>query len=439
MGIQTRPWTTLPNFKENRRKSSITYSGVFEQTTSYNALNEFNLSLSNYFILDDAYGSIQRLHSRETDLLAIQENRLQPLGYRKSQIQDKNGNISVVQNESVLNLYKAYSGEYGISLNPEGFAFFGNRVYMPDAKRGTPIRLSIDGVTELAMYDVSVFFREVFTQYPNAKYQGAYDPYNDEYLLSVKTESLGSFTIGFSEKAKGWTGRYAFVPERMIGINNRFYSFKNGQLYLHDSENVPRNNFYGEQFSSKIITILNDSPGNDKIFRAVSLEANKPWKVSIETNIASSTINVNEFSKKESKYFAYIRNNEDQTNLRGNAAHGVGNILSFTQLISGHFLITFKSVPNEASVGDKLMSAAIDPPTELGTITEIQGGKVIKVIALVMPTVGAFCIVKKDSRIEGGDIRGYYAEVTLENEDTDFAEIFAINAHITRSDLYSKE
>ena len=80
MLLDTRPNTSIDEYKQNVRRSSITYSGKFERSTGYNSLNEFNLSRNNFIDLDDSYGSIQYLHSRETDLVAIQENNIQPLG-----------------------------------------------------------------------------------------------------------------------------------------------------------------------------------------------------------------------------------------------------------------------------------------------------------------------------------------------------------------------
>jgi len=52
---------------------------------------------------------------------------------------------------------------------------------------------------------------------------------------------------------------------------------------------------------------------------------------------------------------------------------------------------------------------------------------------IVTPTIGLFSFAKKDSRIEGGDVRGYYAEVTLTNSSTDTVELFGVNSNIVKS------
>ena len=52
---------------------------------------------------------------------------------------------------------------------------------------------------------------------------------------------MANFTVTYSQKAKGFPSFYSFVPENMIGMNNRFFSFKNGELYLHNSDEAERN------------------------------------------------------------------------------------------------------------------------------------------------------------------------------------------------------
>ena len=50
-------------------------------------------------------------------------------------------------------------------------------------------------------------------------------------------------TITFDEINNAWTSFHSYEPEWMERIGNSFYSFKNGNLYLHD-DNDTRTNFY---------------------------------------------------------------------------------------------------------------------------------------------------------------------------------------------------
>lgn len=54
---------------------------------------------------------------------------------------------------------------------------------------------------------------------------------------------------------------------------------------------------------------------------------------------------------------------------------------------------------------------------------------------IVDPTIGLFSFSKKNARIEGGEIRGYFMEVALENTSTDKVELFAINTNAVQSSI----
>ncbi len=212
-------------------------------------------------------------------------------------------------------------------------------------------------------------------------------------------------------------------------INSRFFSIKEGQLYLHnDEENPVRNNFYGEQFESKIVTIFNDAPSDDKIFKTIILEGNRPWHVNLKTNLTGSTIDSNEFNTRESRHFAYIRKNEDATDLTGHSAQGIGTIVS----VAGT-TISFKQVSDTISINDGLYQINGNDNELIGTIIDIQGNDIIVNAITTTPVNGYFCYAKKDSRIEGGEIRGYYMEVELTNEGIQPVELFAINTNTKKS------
>jgi len=46
---------------------------------------------------------------------------------------------------------------------------------------------------------------------------------------------MPNYTLTYSEGSKGFPSFYSYNPEYMIGMNNFFYSFKNGQLYRHNT------------------------------------------------------------------------------------------------------------------------------------------------------------------------------------------------------------
>jgi len=83
-------------------------------------------------------------------------------------------------------------------------------------------------------------------------------------------------TIAFSEFKKRWCTYYSYVPEYLVSNNSRLLSFKYGRIYKHN-DNPIYNNFYGEQFTSKLKLISNVDPSVIKVYNSVFLESNKAW------------------------------------------------------------------------------------------------------------------------------------------------------------------
>jgi len=238
-------------------------------------------------------------------------------------------------------------------------------------------------------------------------------------------------TITYSENVKGWTSFFGYEPDMLCKLNNRFFSIKDGQLYMHNDEDNPvMNNFYGIQYSSKIDTVFNQDNPEDKIFKTMVLESNKPWNVAVKTNMANSTIKSTEFNQRESRQFAYLRKNENGNDLHGNTAQGIGVIQSVLGLN-----ITFSTIPNFVSIGDQLYQLNESVQELIGTISDKSGGVITVNAITTIPIVGLFSFSKKNARIEGGEIRGYYLQVELENTDTEKVELFAINTNAVQSSI----
>lgn len=182
--IDTKPSTTIERYGKERRKSGFIWSGVFQQTTNYNALNEFNASTINFDELDDQYGAITKLFRQGNRLIAFQEDKITPIGSGVREISDSEGVTSLVKSDSVFTALTPFTGEYGMN-NPESFAVFGNRIYFVDAKRGVVCRLSLDGLTEISRYGLNNYFRNNFATNKKTRAIGGYDPYHDKYVISI--------------------------------------------------------------------------------------------------------------------------------------------------------------------------------------------------------------------------------------------------------------
>jgi len=240
---------------------------------------------------------------------------------------------------------------------------------------------------------------------------------------------MATETITYSENSEGWTSFHSWKPDWMAKLNNRFFSIKDGQLWMHNDEtNSVRNNFYGVQYPSIVKTVINEANSEDKIFKTLVLEGNAAWDATLETNLASSTISDTEFHPRESRWFAHTRQNESTTDLHGLAVQGLGDIVSSTGLT-----VTFANAPQMVNIGDELYQSSLGVEQLIGTIVSIAGG-VVTVNAITTAAVnGLFAYAKKPARTDGSALRGYYALVTLQNDKTSYVELFAVSSNIIRS------
>ena len=183
------------DFKRADRFADITYSGVYNDESNVNKLNEFNLGLLNFKTLEDVYGPVQKMVARETDILVLQEDRISYVLTNKDAITDAEGGNILTAAPLILGQQVARVEEYGISANPESYAEFGMDKYFTDAKRGAVIQLrgssfSNEQLSVVSQEGMRSYFRDLFNANFNTQKLGGYDPYMDEYVVSSNENKL---------------------------------------------------------------------------------------------------------------------------------------------------------------------------------------------------------------------------------------------------------
>lgn len=188
-----RSSAAIDRYEQVLMDNGLTYSGVFNESTSTNNLNEFNLSLANFRIIEKEYGPIQKLYSRSGDLIVFQEDKVSRILFEKNLLSDAVGGGSVASVPEVLGTQIPYSAEYGISNNPESFAKWGSDIYFTDQKRGAVLNLVEGvGISVISNSGLKNWFRDLFDDYPNTQKLGAYDPYEFKYVLTSNETSIVS-------------------------------------------------------------------------------------------------------------------------------------------------------------------------------------------------------------------------------------------------------
>jgi hypothetical protein len=349
-------------YAAERRGSGLIFSQIYNSTSGINRLNQFIQAEPITKDLNPIYGTIQKLHSRNTDLLTLCEDKCLRILANKDALFNADGNTNITSNRAVLGQAVPYDGEYGISRNPESFASYGYRVYFSDRNRGAVIRLSMDGVTNIAESGMASFFADNLRT--SSVVIGSYDDNEDMYNITLNNlaynwqrilsndasyqldpdcedgpRSLATqTTVSYKESVDGWTSRKDFIQESGITLNNLYYTFKNGLIWEHGA-NTLYNNFYGTQYDSSFNVIINEQPQVVKGFSTLNYTGSKSryfeyqvgnrWYSIAEIN-ANQTIptaisqktagwytsfvrtdleagEVKEFQNKEGKYFNYIK------------------------------------------------------------------------------------------------------------------------------------
>eukprot|EP01047_Picozoa_sp_COSAG01_P013174 COSAG01_NODE_612_length_14837_cov_1336.717058_8_plen_1755_part_00 len=181
--------TSAQDYKQAHRFADITYSGVINDETNLNKLNEFNLGLLNFKPLEDSYGPITVLDGRETDILVLQEDKISYVLQGKNLLSDSTGGGAVTSVPEVLGTQIARIEDYGNSNNPESYAVWGADKFFTDAKRGAVIQLKgtsaqSEQLQVVSEFGMRSFFRDYFIDDFNTFKLGGYDPYMNEYVLT---------------------------------------------------------------------------------------------------------------------------------------------------------------------------------------------------------------------------------------------------------------
>ena len=318
--------------------------------SSFNNLNQFIQGEKITKDLNPDYGSIQKLFTRNTNVIVLCENKTLKVLANKDALFNADGNPQLTATNKVLGQVVPFVGEYGISTNPESFASYGYRCYYTDKKRGAVIRLSGDGITNISEKGMSKFFRENLDN--SSGVIGSYDSLKSNYNVT-----LNGKTLSFTEKVNGWVSFKSFLPENGVSLLNSYFTFKEGEMYMHN-ENLTRNTFYDASYRydtsstsnfepSTIKLVFNGEPDTVKDFKTISYEGDTGWTANTITTDKESG-SVPAFVEKEGKYFNFIKgakinNDVDLLKTQGLNVQGVGkpstislnsNVRSFTHTVT---------------------------------------------------------------------------------------------------------
>ena len=170
-------------YKEEHRKNGLIYSGIYNSTSNINNLNQFIIGEKITKDLNPTYGSIQKLFQRRVSLVAFCQDRIVNITSNKDALFNADGTPQLISSSNVLGDATPFSGNFGISNNPESFASESYRAYFTDKQRGAVLRLSKDGLTPISSAGMHDYFRDELIL--SRSLVGTYDAYSQNYNLTL--------------------------------------------------------------------------------------------------------------------------------------------------------------------------------------------------------------------------------------------------------------
>jgi hypothetical protein len=259
------------------------------------------------------------------------------------------------------------------------------------------------------------------------------------------------YTLSYSNAVQGWASFYTYNPDWMIGMNQFFYTFKGGNLFWHN-KNALRNTFYGAFQPTKIKSVFNDMPLDNKVFKTLILEGQDSWSATLETDIEDNGfITDSFFEKKEGTYFAFVRNSglipAETTEYPLRSVNGIGRSSSIGGTLTNP-IINFPlnvNIGSIISVGDIMYFAPPPYTTPLvgGTITNIEvdlPNSINRITLAVLPSstspilpIDAYFMFIKNSVAESHGVLGHYCVFELTNSLTTATELFVVGSEVSKS------
>jgi hypothetical protein len=322
---------------QQNRFNSMIYSGIFNSRTGINNTNQFSVGEDITRTVDQANGSIQKLYAEDTNLIIFQESKVSRALIDKDAVYSAEGQPMTTSGESVIGQIQAYSGNYGISTNPESFAVYGYRKYFVDRNQNAVLRLSQDGITEISSYGMLDYFRDNLALVGSSgKLLGAWDVHNKQYVLSMQPANSSYYqTVSLDENTNGWTSRFSYKPDFALSLRNNYYTLKTGNIFKHYADPIATGvnycNFYGVQYNASVKLVLNPDVSLCKNFNTLNYEGSNGWvlnsiysdsDVGLPISAAAEPLNLlsledqlfsNSFKRKENKYFGNLINNTAST------------------------------------------------------------------------------------------------------------------------------
>lgn len=461
-----KPYAKIENERAIWRTSSLTYSEPYLQDSSRLWLSSFNNSLGNWMDIDIANGGIYGLVGTSQSIMVLQEDKVGVIPTNKNILQTASSDTMISLNTEFLGNIQYYEGNFGIGTHRGAFIQADERVFVFDAQHGSVYQLTEGGVSEISVRGMRSYFEALgkdLTDYMDAptgvpqygdgrnlvRITMGHDRGNNEVVISsvkgveqasklpeatyypVVWDYTGS-TIAFDYDMNQWASFHDVTCDAFGTMANRFFHFKSvGASPMWEAEtNATRSNFFGVQEDAYFETVFNAGKFNRKVYQAVSIDGDAKGSVDISTKTQSATIAEAAFSLREDEYFASC------PRAAGNDEYITLGVVSNIQGSNLIFSSRINRMPFRLG-GDVYKYSGGSFSSASATVTTIVDTHTITVSSAAGVVIGDTIAIKAASVIDGDPLRGAWAKMKFNFDDTDGFEILAVNASIADSKLHN--
>ena len=304
-----------PNALQVFNPTLMRWGLAYQPNTNINQSNRFKPL--NFDEIDRSKGQIQIFKVRDRILRIFQERGCGQAGIYAKFLQDSgNTNVLTTTDDIITkNNIQYYQGIFGVGNQPTGLVSSKIADYFIDPVRGYQLRLSGDGLIPISeLYKGQFEIQPLFPPYnddylrPNgsiARVLGYYNYAEEEYVSVLQGGTFGIKTIldhtfSFNEKRNGYCTFFDFNPEWIISANDVTYSWKNGQMYIHNNT-TDYTTFYGVKYYPSITLVFNDKENIKKTWMSLAYQSNQLWTAATKGDIITSQTNPQTGQEQESR------------------------------------------------------------------------------------------------------------------------------------------
>lgn len=209
-----RPHIENNEINEEWNYATVRFSEPYVEGTGLLGLNTFYESqipslavTSGYVDYEKEYGTIQKIISRETDLVILHENKTTKAMVGKQMMTGADGLGNMTVSAVPLSEAVPFVGDFGVGLNPESVAIHNNAIYFVDTRRGSVLRLSRDGITPISEYGMHIYFKDKCRDIINSDHyssiNGIYNRDYNEYTVTFDSGLVAGSNITPSYTTQG--------------------------------------------------------------------------------------------------------------------------------------------------------------------------------------------------------------------------------------------